>query len=140
MKEVAVGIITCNDRVLVCQRLATARYPLKWEFPGGKLETGESPEQALKRELQEELDIEAEIGPEIHRQEWVYSQGAAEKQSGSSYRVFYHMVTAFHGTLLNRAFHQIRWVSPEELSLMDILEGNREAVKLLTRDAEKKSA
>ncbi|HXF99361.1 MAG TPA: NUDIX domain-containing protein, partial [Bacteroidota bacterium] len=46
MKEVSVGILLRNGHVLACQRKRSARYPLKWEFPGGKLEPGETPEDA----------------------------------------------------------------------------------------------
>ncbi len=139
MKEVAVGIITKDNRILACQRTEDVAYGLKWEFPGGKIEPGESPRDALRRELKEELDIEAEIGEEFHRQEWDYSNDQNGKHAGSAFRVFYFLVPSFRGTILNRAFHQLRWVSPEELSDMDILEGNRETVNLLIADAERKS-
>ena len=59
MKEVAVGIILQDGNVLACQRKRDATYALKWEFPGGKLEPGETPEHALVRELHEELAIHA---------------------------------------------------------------------------------
>jgi 8-oxo-dGTP diphosphatase len=135
MKEVAVGIILRKGLVLACQRTGSVAYPLKWEFPGGKLEPDESPQQALRRELKEELAIDATIGAEIHRQEWDYSANA----SSGAFRVFYHLVESFRGPILNRTFRQVQWVSPEELSRMDILEGNREAVRILLAYAEKNS-
>ncbi len=55
--EVAVGVILEDDRVLVSQRRAGTHLAGLWEFPGGKIETGEPPELALRRELKEELDI-----------------------------------------------------------------------------------
>lgn len=123
MKEVAVGIIFRNGTVLTGQRKHTARYPLKWEFPGGKLEPGETPTAALVRELDEELGIHAQPGPEYHRQEWDYGDRA--------WRVYYFPVHAFTGEPENRTFAQIRWVTLEELLTMDILDGNREVVSLL---------
>ena len=51
-----------DDKVMICQRRPEVHNGLKWEFPGGKLEPGESPEAALARELREELDIEARVG------------------------------------------------------------------------------
>ena len=72
MKEVAVGILVRNQTVLAGQRRRSVQYPLKWEFPGGKLEPGETPEQALIRELHEELSIEARPGQLLLRQEWDY--------------------------------------------------------------------
>ncbi len=126
MKEVAVGIIFRNGTVLTGQRKPTARYPLKWEFPGGKLEPGETPAAALVRELHEELGIDASPGPELHRQEWDYGDRA--------WRVYYFTVHAFTGEPENRTFAQIRWVTPQDLLAMDILDGNREVVELLCRD------
>ena len=123
MKEVAVGIIFRNGTVLTGQRKPTARYPLKWEFPGGKLEPGETPVAALMRELHEELGIDAAPGPEFHRQEWDYGDRA--------WRVYYFPVHTFTGEPENRTFAQIRWVTPEELLGMDILDGNREVVAML---------
>jgi 8-oxo-dGTP diphosphatase len=125
MKEVSVGIIRRNGLVLACQRKRTAQYPLQWEFPGGKIEKGETPSVALIRELEEELGIEATPGPEYHRQEWDYGD--------MSFRVFYFPVDTFRGEPVNRAFESMRWVKPEELQGMNILAGNRDVVhKLMT--------
>ena len=126
MKEVAVGIIFRNGTVLTGQRKHTARYPLKWEFPGGKLEPGETPTAALVRELDEELGIHAVPGPEYHRQEWDYGDRA--------WRVYYFPVHAFTGEPENRTFGQIRWVPLDELLTMDILDGNREVVERMAND------
>ena len=123
MKEVAVGIIFRNGSVLAGQRKRTSRYPLKWEFPGGKLEPGETPSEALVRELNEELGIHATPGPELHRQEWDYGD--------RSWRVYYFPVHTYTGEPENRTFEQIRWVEPTTLLSMDILDGNREVVELL---------
>jgi A/G-specific adenine glycosylase len=123
MKEVAVGIIFRDGSVLTGQRKPSARYPLKWEFPGGKLEPGETPTEALTRELHEELGIVATPGPEFHHQEWDYGD--------RSWRVYYFPVHTYTGVPENRTFAQIQWVTPEELREMDILEGNKEVVKLL---------
>src|SRR5215467_11743590 len=64
---VAAGILVRNGRILICQRHRSDRYGLQWEFPGGKVGTGETREEALRRELQEELAVQAEIGREVHR-------------------------------------------------------------------------
>jgi mutator protein MutT len=123
MKDVSVGILQNNGLVLACQRKKTALYPLQWEFPGGKIETGETPTHALIRELHEELGIVAVPGEEFHRQEWDYGD--------ASYRVYYYSVLTFSGVLANLAFEAIRWVTPNELRGMDILEGNREVIERL---------
>ena len=62
---VVAALIEADGKLLVCQRRRTDSFGLMWEFPGGKLEPGETPAQALARELQEELGVEAKIGPEM---------------------------------------------------------------------------
>lgn len=143
MKEVAVGIIMKDGHVLACQRKRDAKYALKWEFPGGKLEAGETQEHALVRELREELAIDAKVETEFFRQEWIYHEGTdnprltdGQAQRDGSFRVFYFLVREFSGEPVNRAFEQIRWTRPHELQAMDILEGNREAVERLVKYAE----
>jgi 8-oxo-dGTP diphosphatase len=133
MKDVAVGIMVRDGLVLACQRKRTMRYPLKWEFPGGKVEPGESPEQTVFRELYEELGIIVEAAYPVHRQEWVYGEGTPDPRRDGSYRVFYFLIPEFTGEPLNRVFEAVQWVTPHELAGMDILEGNRTAIDLLIR-------
>lgn len=133
MKEVAVGVVTRGGRVLACQRRADARYPLKWEFPGGKIEKGETPPEALARELHEELDIRAVVGEEFFRQEWIYPDGLSDPRRDGAFRVLYYYVQSFTGTPLNRVFEQIRWVNLPDLQELDILEGNKAAVEFLVK-------
>jgi len=131
MKHVAVGIISKNGHILACRRKRNAVYPLKWEFPGGKIEPGETPRQALVRELHEELAIEAEPDGEFHQQEWTYAEGTANPERDGTFRITYFLVFSFRGEPVNHAFEEIRWVTSAELQAMDTLEGNRAAVELL---------
>jgi len=124
MIKVAVGIVRMGYQVLVCQRRRSSKYPLKWEFPGGKFENSESVSECLRRELLEELSIDANVGEELHRQEWIYPDSG-------SFEVYYHMVDSFSGTIRNNVFEQIRWVNVAELGGMDMLDGNRDAVMKL---------
>ncbi|MGB2869719.1 MAG: (deoxy)nucleoside triphosphate pyrophosphohydrolase [Bacteroidota bacterium] len=121
MTRVAVGIVTSNEKVLVCQRKKGARYGLKWEFPGGKLEHGETVEQCLKRELWEELSIQVQSIGGIEIQSATYDDGG-------TFEVAYCSVTSYDGELRNNVFEQFKWVTVEELRTMDILEGNKEFV------------
>ena len=66
MTTVVAGVLERDGKILICRRRADQPHPLKWEFPGGKLETGESPAAALIRELREELGIESEAGVGNH--------------------------------------------------------------------------
>jgi 8-oxo-dGTP diphosphatase len=138
MKQVAVGIITQNGCVLACQRKRDARYAFKWEFPGGKLEEGETPKDAVVRELREELKIDAIVVEELFQQDWVYSEGMSHSTADNAFRVSYFLIRNFSGTPVNHAFEQIRWVSAGELQTMDILEGNRKAVEFLVANATEK--
>ena len=65
MKQVVAALIMRDGKVLICQRTPHQPMALKWEFPGGKIEPGEQPKAALKRELEEELGINANIGDEV---------------------------------------------------------------------------
>jgi 8-oxo-dGTP diphosphatase len=133
MKSVAVGIVMKGGQVLACQRKGTVRYPLKWEFPGGKIEPGESAREAVIRELNEELAIDAVPGPVLLTHEWTYGEGAQSPAHEAHFRVTYFLIQSFTGEIQNRTFESLRWVTPAELQQMDILEGNREAVALLLR-------
>lgn len=126
MITVTAGILTDGERVLVCQRPATGGFPLKWEFPGGKVEGRESPEACLLRELREELAIEAEIGQEIFRTEHRYPNGFAV-------RLLFFRVTCYAGKPTNLAFQQIAWVRPVDLPAYDFLEADRELVDRMAR-------
>jgi 8-oxo-dGTP diphosphatase len=75
MKQVAAGLIVRDNQLLICQRTKHQPMPLKWEFPGGKIEHGEQPIDALRRELEEELGIDAKIGNEVARIKHTYRNG-----------------------------------------------------------------
>ena len=122
MIKVAAGIIMRKERVLLCQRRESARYALKWEFPGGKLEREELPEECLRRELHEELGINATVGDLFHRQHYQYADSGL-------YDVFYYLVSYDRGRPVNKAFASFRWVSLEDLPRYDILEGNKDVVR-----------
>jgi len=117
MTEVAVAILRKNNMILICQRKQGGRYALKWEFPGGKFEIGETAEQCLLRELHEELSIRVHSIERIERV-------AAYYEDGGLFNVSYCFVSGFDGEPQNNIFEQIRWVSIDELKKMDVLEGN----------------
>ena len=124
MITVAVGILINNDSVLLCQRKSTACYALKWEFPGGKVEPDEHEEDCLRRELREELGIDATIGELFHRQD-------AEYADSGRFDVHYYLVDSFSGSLQNLVFERFLWTPVSSLPEFDILEGNRDVVNKL---------
>jgi 8-oxo-dGTP diphosphatase len=103
----------CTE-VLVCQRRPDQPMSLKWEFPGGKIEAGETPEQALTRELDEELGIAAVIGPRIAQLRHRYRNGAAIDLQ-------FFAVRDFTGEINNRIFNDIRWSPLSALPTFDFL-------------------
>lgn len=124
MIRAAVAILQLEKRILICQRKKNSRYGLKWEFPGGKAEDGESLLECLKRELREELSIE--IDGVDHSESQVN-----QYVDGGEFEVSYFFVSRFTGTPTNNVFEQIRWVTPAELKSLDILEGNKPLVARL---------
>ena len=123
---VSAAIIFHEGKVLLGQRRKGDRHPFKWEFPGGKVEHGESPRQALIRELREELQIEAKIGDELARYEHDYP-------SGSRVHLLFFVVKEYAGEPIARVFEQISWVNLAELPTIDFLEGDIDFVKRLAR-------
>lgn len=87
---------------------------LKWEFPGGKIEPGEGPQEALARELNEELGIRAEIGPEITAIRHNYRNGGA-------IHIQFFAIESFTGELRNVVFHDMQWSTLERLPEYDFL-------------------
>jgi 8-oxo-dGTP diphosphatase len=121
---VVAALIRKSGLILICRRKADQPHALKWEFPGGKLETGETPEEALRRELREELAIEAQIGRKVERYEFCYPVG-------KPILLIFHAVDEFAGEPHNCVFDEIRWVEQSALADFDFLEGDVEFVKRL---------
>lgn len=122
---VVAGVLQQEDKVLIGQRKSGSRHELKWEFPGGKVEKGESPRAALARELNEELGIEAQIGRELTRYEFSYSKGAR-------LLLIFLEVKSYHGQLRNAAFEQLVWAERASLPAYDFLEGDLDFVRRLS--------
>ncbi len=125
---VAAGLVT-RERgdVLISRRTSAQPLPGKWEFPGGKIEPGESPERALVRELHEELGARAEVG-----RIWdVLHHGDS---SGDVIVLVYSCRLAPNEVPRPEAVADIAWVTPRELAGYDILEANAPLVDRLRRE------
>lgn len=108
MTEVVAALIWNDDRFMICQRPATKARPLLWEFVGGKVEPGETKEQALARECKEELDIVVEAKDVFYEVDHVYPD------------ITIHL-TLFNaiikeGTPKLLEHNDIRWITPNEIS------------------------
>jgi len=123
---VTAGIVIDGDRVLICQRHHSDPYGMQWEFPGGKVEEGEELRASLRRELAEELAIQAEIDEEVFRLHHQYPDRAVD--------VVFFAVRKFRGTIRNQVFEAIAWVDRSRLSQFNFLEADRELVRRLSHD------
>lgn len=122
MKRVVAALIMRESKLLVCQRTRHQTMPLKWEFPGGKIEEGEQPRDALRRELDEELGIQATIGDELARIQHEYPNGGMVE-------LRFYIVRDYNGELENRIFKEIQWAEPKDLPSFDFLEADLTLVK-----------
>lgn len=127
MVTVVAALIEQSGRLLICQRRRIDPFPLQWEFPGGKVRPGESPAEALARELREELGVDSVIGRELYRTRHQYPGQAEELE------ILFFAATVDSSLVRNLTFERIEWVEPDALSRYDFLAGDRELVALLAR-------
>ena len=122
MTTVVAAVIERNGLILIAQRKRTGQHPLKWEFPGGKVEANEAPQAAVVRELEEELAIQARVEQEIMRYEYQYA-------GRPPILLIFYRVTEFTGEPKNLDFEQIAWVARARLGDYDFLEGDAEFIR-----------
>ncbi len=122
MKRVVAALIVRDGKLLICQRTRHQTMPLKWEFPGGKIEEGEQPRDALRRELEEELGIIATIGNEIARIQHEYPNGGMVE-------LRFYEVRQYSPEIENRIFRDVQWSEPKNLPTFDFLEADLTLVR-----------
>ena len=122
MVQVVAAIIERDGRILICRRTKEQSHALKWEFPGGKLEPGESPEQALTRELEEELGVRQAAGQEIARYQYTYP-------GKNPILLIFFRVTDYAGEPANLIFDEMRWEAPARLVDFDFVEGDLQFIR-----------
>lgn len=119
-KKVIAAIIMDQDKVMIAQRAKKDSLYGKWEFPGGKMEEGETEHECLKRELHEEFGIDAQVG------EYVIS--SFFEHNGSSYEMRVYKVPSFTGSISLFDHQAIKWVRPEELVDFDMPDPDKPVV------------
>ena len=122
MVNVVAAILERDGRILICRRRPDQSHPLKWEFPGGKVEPGETPAEALVRELSEELGIATSAGPEIASYEFAYP-------GKQPILLHFFRVDSYRGEPQNLIFEEMRWEPASRLGDFDFVEGDRDFIR-----------
>lgn len=126
MRLVVAGVIERSDRrLLICQRRRDDTSPLKWEFPGGKVELGETPEAALARELREELAVKLEKCAELGRARHKYATSLEELE------IRFYAAAIAEAEVTPKCFEQVVWALPKELGNYDFLAANAQLIAQL---------
>ena len=120
--EVVAAIITCNDQIFATQR-GYGEFKDGWEFPGGKMEPGETPQQALVREIREELDTEIAVGELVDTVEYDYP--------GFHLTMHCFLCTICSGSLVQKEHEAAKWLTKEELDSVDWLPADVRVVEKL---------
>lgn len=123
--DVAVGVILRNGQCLVSKRASDAHQGGLWEFPGGKLEPTETAEQALARELHEELGIKVSASRPLLEIEHDYGDRAV--------KLWIRTVSEFTGEAVGRENQPLRWVPIEALGTYEFPEANKPIIERLLK-------
>ena len=122
------GLIVKKNKILICQRSSDNEHPLKWEFPGGKVKNQEEPQQALKRELNEELKITIE--QPIYLCDYMFEY----QELGKNVSLFFFLINEYSGEISNSVHNQLKWIEIKQLSDYDFLEGDHEIIKKILKN------
>jgi len=123
--HVAAAVVWRGEHLLLTQRPPGGALGLQWEFPGGKIEAGESPETAVVRELREELGVESRVIERLHVERHAYAHGLHVEIT------FLRCVLEPGELIPGRGVHAYRWILPRDIDVMEVLEADRAFVRSL---------
>ena len=123
--NVVAGIIINQNKILIGKRKDKDIGGGKWEFPGGKIEVGETNSEALERELNEELGISAKIGKELMNYEHVFKT--------TIYNITFMEIIDYEGEICNNAHSEIKWVKFSNLAEYDFISGDDRFIQSLLK-------
>ena len=126
--HVAAAVIRDGDRIFATQR-GYGEWKDLWEFPGGKIEPGETPEEALRREIREELDTVISVGRKLTTIEYDYPQFHLTMEC--------FMASVTEGSLVLREHEAARWLGIDEMDSVDWLPADRTIIEMLKAELRK---
>ncbi|WDW10697.1 (deoxy)nucleoside triphosphate pyrophosphohydrolase [Priestia aryabhattai] len=126
MKKVTAAIIKDKNRLLIARRHSKDPLGGKWEFPGGKMEPGETPQECLVREIQEELGVEVKIGP-------FYDDNVYSSQDHDIHLLFY-WAEVINGEVIPVVHDDLKWIPIDELASFDFAPADIPIVKRLMKE------
>ena len=121
--DVTAAVVVQDNKFLIAQRLATGRHPGRWEFPGGKVESGESPVECLAREMAEEMRVEVTVGEKLSEVEHAYPD--------MNIRLIAYACDITKGILEDIGCNAHAWAFPSELEDYDLLPPDRILASML---------
>ena len=124
--KVVAGLILQNNKLLICQRPNFKDHPLKWEFPGGKIKNDETNEEALIREINEELSIN------IINCEKLIDYNFYYKDLNKRVFIYFYLVNNFSGQVLNNFHKELKWIEIKDIREYDFLEGDLKIIDYIS--------
>ena len=126
--KVVAGLILQNNKLIICQRPNFKDHPLKWEFPGGKIKNDETNEEALIREINEELSIN------IINCEELISYNFNYKELNKKVFIYFYLDNNFNGKVLNNFHKELKWIEIKDIREYDFLEGDLKIIDYISSD------
>jgi 8-oxo-dGTP diphosphatase len=121
VQHVTAALIEKNGKILLALRKAGKHMGPKWELPGGKVDPGEDPKEALRRELEEEFAVQAEVGEHLGSTRF--------REKNLDLQILLYRVSRLAGTIVLREHEAVRWVEPGQIDDYDLVDSDRKLLR-----------